>query len=551
MKISSHGLCLSTVRPAALLATLVCAAAAAAPGDRITRNPFPLNSSRDFAGHYVDIAMRGDGSFTIASATDRGLHVRRFNANGSPRGLEFPAADFVDHGAALAIAAAADGSFVVVWTGTSGSLLARLFDASGVPRGPAFNVGPPTIAASYPPTVAMSSDGRFVVGWAAHDGPNYQSPFFRLFDADGTPQGDARRVSAPAGMHHVGVPDVAMGATGDFVVAWVQTTDGSPPILRAKRFAANGLPIGTAFTVATSHAADANLTLLDGKRTPPAAAPDKKSGKAAKWPGDLSEHQFEIDAAADGAFVVAYTRTFANLNMTVGDVFARRYNALGAPLGGEFRVSATPLPTGLRYIALDVNAAGDFALVWVQADRGDLLTVRLYRSSGAPVTKPEGFEFSSLSPPGPVLFSNPAHIGIDDRGNFSIVWTQPSLSPGAFNPDAWGQRFAGYKDTRPSCARYIATRVGTSQGETIAGTSADDVIHAFGGNDTVSGLGGSDVICGGSGADVIFGGEGPDEIFGGNGDDVLDGGDGSDLCNGERETNADTAVQCEDTRNVP
>lgn len=533
MKTPSFGGPRPIVWAVASLSMFVCAGATGAPGDRITRSPFGVNSSRDFAAWYVDLAMRGDGSFDVTSSNDRGIHVRRFNADSSPRGLEFLATDYFALGSdgGPAIATAADGSFVVTWgrsgiVGARGTvLLARLFDPSGAPRGSAFEVSPRDVGASSPPAVAMSFEGRFVVAWAGNDpDSSHQSPFVRLYDADGTPQGPPLRVSEPppTGMLHVVIPDVTMSATGDVVVAWLQRTDYGPPKIRAQRYAANALPIGTGFTVAKSNRL-----------------------------GDLSPHFFQADTSADGAFVVAYIRqTNAGTADQEGSVFFRRYDALGTPRGREIRASAAPPGRNVKYLGLDVNAGGDFAITWGQAHTrtADRWHVRLYRASGAAVTDPQGLRFTSLRPD---YISNPPSIGLDDRGNFLLLWSQNPVGSTSQMPDNWGQLFAGYTDTRPSCARYIATRVGTHGSDTIEGTPADDVIHAFGGNDSVSGLGGSDVICGGAGADLIFGGDGPDEIFGGAGDDVLDGGDDFDFCNGGHQTNADSAVQCEVTRRVP
>jgi Ca2+-binding RTX toxin-like protein len=60
-----------------------------------------------------------------------------------------------------------------------------------------------------------------------------------------------------------------------------------------------------------------------------------------------------------------------------------------------------------------------------------------------------------------------------------------------------------------------------------------------------------DIICGEAGNDQLFGEGGADHLLGGKGDDVLDGGGGFDTCNGGEHDNADTAVNCEKTRNVP
>jgi Ca2+-binding RTX toxin-like protein len=143
-------------------------------------------------------------------------------------------------------------------------------------------------------------------------------------------------------------------------------------------------------------------------------------------------------------------------------------------------------------------------------------------------------------------------IGIDDRGNFVVLIAGVGILPdGSRSAPLHGQGFAGYLDTRPSCLRIIATHVGTNQAETIEGTPGADVVLARGGDDRIDTGEGNDVICGGAGADVIYAGPGDDRIAAGGGDDVIDGGEDNDWCNGEGHTNADTAVQCEWTANIP
>ncbi len=47
------------------------------------------------------------------------------------------------------------------------------------------------------------------------------------------------------------------------------------------------------------------------------------------------------------------------------------------------------------------------------------------------------------------------------------------------------QRFAGYTDTRPSCARIVATVVGNDSANSLHGGAGNDIIVANGGNDTI------------------------------------------------------------------
>lgn len=99
----------------------------------------------------------------------------------------------------------------------------------------------------------------------------------------------------------------------------------------------------------------------------------------------------------------------------------------------------------------------------------------------------------------------------------------------------------------------------------IAGNGGLDQVRGGSGNDqlvtggprpdTVSGGLGNDTIKGLKGADILNGDDGDDTITGGHQPDTIDGGPGIDSCNGSTTgapaIEADTAINCEEVRNVP
>ena len=188
-----------------------------------------------------------------------------------------------------------------------------------------------------------------------------------------------------------------------------------------------------------------------------------------------------------------------------------------------------------------MDADGDFVLTWSgnESTQGGppVLSLRLFSSSGLPLTDERRFSFPDLGPQPP---TDP-HVAMDARGNYISVWEQ-----GGTNPDGCGssenifvRRYAGPDDTRVGCAGYLATKSGSNHHDMIVGTPQDDTIHALGGHDTVVGGGGEDIVCGGRGNDQLFGESGNDRLLGGPGDDFLDGGPGSDACDGQQHVNTD------------
>src|SRR5262249_9194053 len=125
-------------------------------------------------------------------------------------------------------------------------------------------------------------------------------------------------------------PVVAADAAGDFVVAWQSYgQDGSYEGVYAQHYSADGIPLGGEFRV------NAYTT-------------------SNQW-----EPAVGMDAAGD--FVIAWA-SFGQDGSDYG-VFARRYSAAGAPLGGEFLVNSyTNSRQHLPSVAMD--AAGDFVVAW-------------------------------------------------------------------------------------------------------------------------------------------------------------------------------------------
>lgn len=499
-----------------LFATL----AHAAPGDRLTRFPFPVTPPEG-TQQTPDLAMSGDGSFVVAWYRQVGIQVRRFNADGTPRGPEQLVAPHPKVARSFGgpyVAMARDGRFVVVWGlyYQGAPIYARLYSANGAPRGDAFVVDTAAVTRA-PFSVAMAAtSGNFTIAYHKRTATATR-PFARMYAADGTPLTSPLDTSTtvPTNSYPDAQPAAAIDAIGNSVVAWKDY-----PALQARRYTAAGTPVGPEFTLAG-----------------PNAGPN----------GNEEIEHFAIGMGAAGEFVGAWQRVYYDDTFISSGVFARRFAADGSARGAEYLVSQG---RGYRRdIDMAMDASNRYVVTWMESSDGvddnplgGELHTRLYRSNGAAVTNDEAFPFDGLE------YAAFAHVAIDDRSNYVAIVRKPTGSPA---PSILGQGFAGVYDTRPSCSRFVATRIGTTGADTLNGGSGPDVIVGLGGDDRINSWGGADVVCGGSGADVIYGGSGADQISGGDGDDLLDGGDGIDFCNGDGQTNADTAVQCEDIANVP
>ena len=224
---------------------------------------FQANSYTTGDQHNPAIAVAPDGTFVVVwdgvSPTEHrsGVFAQRFGTEGTPLGSEFHVNTYTtDKQRFPSIAMDADGSFVVVWEsdGSAGSDTAaesksvqgQRFAADGTPLGGEFQVNTYTTGHQYKASVAMDTDGDFVVVWRSA-GVRGQR-----FSADGTSLGSEFEVSsfAPSSGDE---PAVAMASADGFVVVWDGVSSGTDNDLsvQMRRFSADGTPSGDDFQVNT------------------------------------------------------------------------------------------------------------------------------------------------------------------------------------------------------------------------------------------------------------------------------------------------------------
>jgi hypothetical protein len=284
---------------------------------------FRVNATTTGLQGWPVIAMDAEGNFVVAW-TSSGLFAQRYNAAGEPQGGEIHVTASSEPWASVAMDA--DGDFVAAWAsedGDSTGIFAQRYNAAGEPQGGRFPVNSTTSGPQDLPVVAMNAHGDFVVSWGSYgqDGDDW-GVFAQRFDAMGARQGGEFRVNTTTAGLQSG-PSVAMGADGNFVVAWLN--DNDPPAtcggfdIFAQRFDPAGNPVGGEVQVNSS-------TGGDGR-------PD-------------------VDMDADGDFTVAW-------DDCVG-VIIQRFDAAGNPQGSEFQVDAR----GEINAAAAMDADGDLVVAW-------------------------------------------------------------------------------------------------------------------------------------------------------------------------------------------
>ncbi|HSV28229.1 MAG TPA: tandem-95 repeat protein, partial [Candidatus Omnitrophota bacterium] len=298
-----------------------------------------------------------------------------------------------------------------------------------------FRVNTTTADTQQYPAVTVLKSGGFVATWqsANTDGSGW-GIYAQRFDAAGAPVGGQFRVNGTVASDQF-EPAVTALAGGGFVVAWdSMNQDGSYDGIYAQRFDANGNTQGGEFRVNTT-----------------------------TW---ARQQAVALTALNDGSFVATW-------HGYVGDgssynVYAQRYSAAGAPLGGEFRVN-TYGTSDQAMPAVAALSTGGFVVTWASYNQDTSLYgiyAQRYDVNGNKV----GGELAVNT-----FVANdqwaPVVTGLSD-GRFVIAW------------NSWGQTGTyGYADVYMQMYDGGGNRIGSetmvnqsiwgSQGEPSVATLAD------------------------------------------------------------------------------
>jgi hypothetical protein len=201
----------------------------------------PVTSSGGAAALAADSRGRGVVAWTEGSPGSRRLFVRRLDAEGRWLGAAVVVDPLLERQpAAIALAVAPDGRFVVVWEGMSDGdglgIFGRRFDPSGAPAGPVLQVNSETAGDQSAPRVAMQGDGRFLVIWQVGATDPIPRIHGQYYTADGRAMGSEALLSGEDDGPESGAA-LACDAQGRYTLVW-RRPDITFSAIRARRFVA-------------------------------------------------------------------------------------------------------------------------------------------------------------------------------------------------------------------------------------------------------------------------------------------------------------------------
>lgn len=288
------------------------------------------------------------------------------------------------------VASNANGVYVAVWLDSG--VKAQRRNADGTSAGSVLSVG-----TGQDPAVAVADSGAFLVVWRVNESGTWKVKK-RFYSAADAPTAAADVDADTDGLF---MGDVANDASGNFVVTWSENVGSYDYDVRARRY--------------------------DNTGELPSAEQTVSSGA----PKDLGA-RIAYSAGAQG-FLVVWDRDDS-------DIRARGLNAAGVPTGSDFAVNT--YTTGLQ-IRADVarSREGSFVVAWDGAGSGDVQGVfaRRFDAAGAPAG--DQFLVNSYT----TNSQQRPRVAMDASSNFIVTWTSIG-SPGDDNSDSSAQARAFFAD---------------------------------------------------------------------------------------------------------
>jgi hypothetical protein len=402
--------CLSVLSLASgALTALPTPAAAQAVGPEFQINTYTTARQETKSSGSRVVAADASGNFVVVweSNSDQdgdsvGIFGQRYESTGAVLGSEFQVNSYTTERQRYpSVAAAAEGHFVVAWSGMGKGeeniegtgIFGQRYDNAGGKLGREFRVNSYTTGFQDFPSVASDASGNFVIVWEGHGPSDSQGIFGRRYDSGGVAQGAEFRVNTHTDYSQKR-PTVAAAANGDFVVAW-ESNQQRPHLygLFGRRYDSSGVAQGEEFQISPA-----------GFQGSPSVASD-----------------------ANGNFVVVWYA------FDIG-ILGQRYDSAGNALGGVFLINSSTTCCQL-FPSVASDASGNFVVVWNGPGQNDDVGIFGQRYDCAGVAQGDEFQINSYTTNDQLYPS----VGITGASQFVVAWQSYRLDGG--QSDVFGQRF--------------------------------------------------------------------------------------------------------------
>ncbi|MEO1521895.1 MAG: hypothetical protein AAFU78_14120, partial [Cyanobacteria bacterium J06633_2] len=232
-------------------------------------NQFQVNQTQSFEAGSASVASNGSGTYVVVwqseDADGLGIFGQRYLPDGTRVGNEFrvnTSTQGDQRGPAVGMAA--NGSFVVVWSGEGASgdendIYAQRYSPFGVPVGNEFRVNTTTDGRQSSAAIAVADNGNFTIAWDGSASFNDSEIYARSFNttnSTGSPLGPDFRVNQVTDEFQF-QPAIAADNVGNVAITWTSGDsfggnngpDGDGTAVAARLFTAGGTARGNEFVV--------------------------------------------------------------------------------------------------------------------------------------------------------------------------------------------------------------------------------------------------------------------------------------------------------------
>lgn len=419
-----------------------------------------VNDMDPVAGNWDNsIALHSDGNYVLAWADSRhgnfDIQAQQYNGSGIAQGPNIRVNDDVgsSHEQLPSIASDGSGNFIVTWidsrNGDRADVYAQRYDANGVAQGSSIHVNDDTgykRRTKYWTRIAANSKGDFIITW--RDGRNNSNNdiFAQRYDNNGVAQGPNILVNDDGGTNTHSTPDAAIDNAGNIVVSWYDNRNGNFDIF-AQKYDATGVAQGGNFLISD-----------DG--------------------GSSDQYLTTITMDPEGNFVIAWYDE-RHTDGSTGDIYARRYDNIGLPLGSSFPVNDEYGNNDHYWPQIAGASNGDFVICWHDVRNGNWdIYAQKYNNAGIA----QGANFIANDVSETEIQSYPS-IAVDDDGSFFIAWLDFTSAV-----QIVGRAF--YNDGTPVDNSFaIHQNPGLTTVDDPSVTLYDGTVYASWESDPVSGLG--------------------------------------------------------------
>ncbi len=488
---------------------------------------FQVNTYTSSYQLYSTVAIDADGDFVVTwSSFDQdgsgyGVYAQRYNTAGVAQGEEFQVNTYTTGSQQYSsVAMDASGDFVVAWSsyaqdGSGFGVYAQRYNAAGVAQGGEFQVNTTTLSNQVYSTVAIDTDGDFVITWSSdgQDNSGY-GVYARRYNPAGVAQGEEFKVNTyTTGTQQYS--SVAMDASGDFVVAWSSDgQDGSGDGVYAQRYRGQSAPTVANAIADRSATEDSPFNF----QIPANTFNDIDAGDSLTYSATLSNN----NPLPSWLTFNAATRTFSGTptNSNVGTlsikVTATDTNAKSVSDTFDLAIANTNDAPTVSLAIADRSATADStfnfqipANTFNDIDAGDSLTYSATRSDNSAL--PSWLSFNAATR----TFS-----GIPLEGSVGTLSLKVTATDeaGVSVSETFNLAIEGNSNGTPSADSFV----GTASNNTMNGNGRNNFIDGKAGNDTLDGgAGNNDRLFGGDGNDTIRDADGVLGAHGGPGNDTI------------------------------